>query len=57
MGLQSPSMLRALGKSFAQVDAALQGFEHPTMHRHDVWDIRNAAETIRQRLLPSPHER
>eukprot|EP00884_Botryococcus_braunii_P021554 jgi/Botrbrau1/8082/Bobra.0230s0009.2 len=27
-----------------------QGFEHPSLHRVDVWDIRNAPSTIRQHL-------
>jgi hypothetical protein len=54
-GAQSPQLLHELGKFFAEMDVALQGFEHPSLYRVDVWDIRNAPSTIRQHL-PSETE-
>jgi Ser/Thr protein kinase RdoA (MazF antagonist) len=44
---QGPELLRHLGACVAEIDVALQGFDHAAMHRGDFpWDLRNASAVI-----------
>ena len=44
---QGPELLRHLGVCVGRVDDALQGFDHPALHRGDFpWDLRNALDVI-----------
>ncbi len=44
----SPELLRDLGRAMGQLDAALEGFDHPAIHRYFHWDIANGLGVIRQ---------
>jgi hypothetical protein len=41
-GSRSPGLFESIGASMAKIDAALQGFAHPAMHRMLQWDLRHA---------------
>jgi 4-aminobutyrate aminotransferase-like enzyme/Ser/Thr protein kinase RdoA (MazF antagonist) len=44
---QGLELLRHLGSCVAEIDVALQGFDHAAMHRGDFpWDLRNASAVI-----------
>jgi hypothetical protein len=44
---QSPGLLRDLGTCVGEVDGALEGYDHPALHRGDfAWDLSNAATVI-----------
>ena len=43
----TPELLQSLGTFLGQLDRALTGFTHEAMDRHLRWDLRHAAETIR----------
>jgi 4-aminobutyrate aminotransferase-like enzyme/Ser/Thr protein kinase RdoA (MazF antagonist) len=47
--LASPELLRDLGRALARVDRALQGFDHPALHRDFHWDLARAADVVAQR--------
>ncbi|HYX29696.1 MAG TPA: phosphotransferase, partial [Pyrinomonadaceae bacterium] len=49
----NPTLLASLGRSLAQMDLALTGFDHTSAHRFFYWDLRNA-DTLREwiELLP-----
>ncbi|MDX1547991.1 MAG: aminotransferase class III-fold pyridoxal phosphate-dependent enzyme [Rhodothermales bacterium] len=55
----TPVLLHSLGGTLGRVAAALDGFDHPGAHRHHVWDVQHAPETIRTYLaaIPSPARR
>lgn len=44
----SPELMRDLGRAMGQLDAALEGFDHPAIHRDFHWDIANGLGVIRQ---------
>ena len=47
----TPNILRQLGAFVAQVDLALENFEHPAMRRDGfLWDLTRADEVITPRL-------
>jgi 4-aminobutyrate aminotransferase-like enzyme/Ser/Thr protein kinase RdoA (MazF antagonist) len=46
----STAMLQDLGRKVAQLDLALQSFEHPAVHRTLPWDPARAFGTIREHL-------
>ncbi len=49
--VRTPNLLRQLGAFMAQVDPALNGFEHPAMHRTEfMWNLARADEEITPRL-------
>ncbi|HZO23306.1 MAG TPA: aminotransferase class III-fold pyridoxal phosphate-dependent enzyme [Steroidobacteraceae bacterium] len=41
IGQRSPKLLASLGRCLAELDAALQDFHHPLMHRQLHWDLRH----------------
>lgn len=45
---RSPSLLHDLGYKIGQLDVALQGFDHPALHRDFHWDLANGLKIIRQ---------
>ncbi len=44
----SPELMRDLGRAMGQLDAALNDFDHPAIHRDFHWDIANGLGVIRQ---------
>ena len=47
---RSDALRRDLGRAMAVVDRALDGFDHPALHRAFYWDLATAPEMIRERL-------
>jgi Ser/Thr protein kinase RdoA (MazF antagonist) len=45
---RSPVLLHDLGTKVGLVDVALQGFDHPALHRDFHWDLANGLKIIRQ---------
>ena len=45
---RSPALLHDLGTKVGLVDVALQGFDHPALHRDFHWDLANGLKIIRQ---------
>ena len=45
---RSPALLHDLGTKIGQLDVALQGFDHPTLHRDFHWDLANGLSIIRR---------
>jgi 4-aminobutyrate aminotransferase-like enzyme/Ser/Thr protein kinase RdoA (MazF antagonist) len=45
---RSPALLHDLGYKIGLVDLALQGFDHPALHRDFQWDLANGLKTIRR---------
>src|SRR5262249_40603783 len=46
--VQSPELLRDLGRMIAQLDRALISFDHPAIHRDFHWDLVNGLIVINQ---------
>jgi 4-aminobutyrate aminotransferase-like enzyme/Ser/Thr protein kinase RdoA (MazF antagonist) len=44
----SPSLLEDLGRKVAALDRALDGFDHPAVHRDLYWDLARAPEIIQR---------
>ncbi len=44
----SPALLRDLGRNVGLLDAALQSFDHPAVHRNFHWDLANGVRVVRQ---------
>jgi 4-aminobutyrate aminotransferase-like enzyme/Ser/Thr protein kinase RdoA (MazF antagonist) len=44
----SSALLFDLGRAMGQLDSALDGFDHPAIHRDFHWDIANGSRVIRQ---------
>jgi 4-aminobutyrate aminotransferase-like enzyme len=44
---QSSGLLEDLGRAVAELDAALDGFDHPAIHRDFYWDLANALSVVR----------
>ncbi len=40
----TPELLRSLGRFLGRLDAALEGFLHPAMHRYMPWDLKRALD-------------
>lgn len=47
---RSDELLRSLGRAVGSVNAALDGVEHPALHRDFVWDLARAPEVIAEGL-------
>ncbi len=45
---RSPALLHDLGAKVGLMDVALQGFDHPALHRDFHWDLANGLKIIRQ---------
>ena len=45
---QSPELLRSVGRSIAELDDALEGFDHPAIHRDFHWDLANGFRIVRE---------
>jgi 4-aminobutyrate aminotransferase-like enzyme/Ser/Thr protein kinase RdoA (MazF antagonist) len=45
---QSPKLLEDLGRKVAMLDAALDGFDHPAVHRDLYWDLASGLRIIRE---------
>jgi len=45
---RSPALLHDLGTKVGQLDVALQGFDHPALHRDFHWDLANGLKIIRR---------
>lgn len=43
----SPQLLEALGAAIAELDAALEGFDHPAVHREFYWDLARGLALVR----------
>ncbi len=43
---QTPELMRDLGRRVAQVDGALEGFDHPAIHRDFHWDLANGLSVV-----------
>ena len=46
-GAVSPELLEDLGVRLAELDAALDGFDHPAIHRAFHWDLARAFDVVR----------
>jgi 4-aminobutyrate aminotransferase-like enzyme/Ser/Thr protein kinase RdoA (MazF antagonist) len=53
---QSDALLRDLGGAVASIDRALEGFDHPALHRPFHWDLATAPSAIADRLPLIPDE-
>ncbi len=49
VGLPSRALLESLGRTVAQLDAALAGFDHPAVHRQFLWDLAGARRVVEER--------
>jgi 4-aminobutyrate aminotransferase-like enzyme/Ser/Thr protein kinase RdoA (MazF antagonist) len=47
---QSDALLRDVGRAVAGLDRALDGFDHPALHRAFYWDLATASAVIAERL-------
>ncbi len=47
---QSDALLRDLGRAVGLMDRALEGFDHPALHREFHWDLATAPSVIAERL-------
>ncbi len=45
-GHRPPDLLQSLGESLGQLDAALDGFDHPGAHRDFHWDLQHAQRQL-----------
>jgi 4-aminobutyrate aminotransferase-like enzyme/Ser/Thr protein kinase RdoA (MazF antagonist) len=45
---RSPELLEELGRAVAELDAALEGFDHPAIHRDFYWDLANGLALVRE---------
>ena len=52
---RSEALLADLGRCVGEIDRALDGFDHPALHRQFQWDLAAAAALIAQRL-PHVHD-
>lgn len=43
-----PALLERLGAAVAELDRALDGFDHPAIHRDFYWDLRKAFAVVRE---------
>jgi Ser/Thr protein kinase RdoA (MazF antagonist) len=50
------ALLESLGAVLGELDAALQGFTHPAMHRKLHWDLRHAAHALEHLPLLAPEQ-
>lgn len=46
-GQAPPDLLEDLGARLAELDAALDGFDHPAVHREFYWDLARALDRVR----------
>jgi 4-aminobutyrate aminotransferase-like enzyme/Ser/Thr protein kinase RdoA (MazF antagonist) len=44
----SAALLEDLGRTIAELDAALEGFDHPAIHRDFYWDLAGAIALVRE---------
>jgi 4-aminobutyrate aminotransferase-like enzyme/Ser/Thr protein kinase RdoA (MazF antagonist) len=44
----SPELLEDLGRKIAELDAALDGFDHPAIHRDFYWDLAKGLDIVRE---------
>ena len=44
-----PALLEGLGAAIAELDAALEGFDHPAAHREFYWDLAGGLALVRER--------
>src|SRR6266849_10514765 len=44
----SSDLLEDLGRAVAELDAALDGFDHPAIHRDFYWDLANGFSLVRE---------
>jgi Ser/Thr protein kinase RdoA (MazF antagonist) len=43
---RTPNLLESLGRAVGRLDAALEGFDHPALHREFHWDLAQAERVI-----------
>src|SRR5438105_3210215 len=43
---QPPDLLEAVGRAIAELDAALEAFDHPAIHRDFQWDMANGISLV-----------
>ena len=43
-----PELLEDLGRKIAELDAALDGFDHPAIHRDFYWDLAKGLDVVRE---------
>lgn len=53
----TPLLMSSLGTALAELDFALQDFDHPAIHRELHWDVRHADRALAHLPLLSAHER
>lgn len=46
----SPELMFDLGRKLGELDNALQGFDHPALHRNFHWDFANGLEIVKKNL-------
>jgi len=46
----SPDLMLDLGRKLGLLDSALQGFDHPALHRNFHWDFANGLQIVRDKL-------
>ena len=47
-GAATPALLEDLGARLAELDAALEGFDHPAVHREFYWDLARAFDIVKE---------
>jgi len=45
---RSPDLLEDVGRAVAELDGALDGFDHPAIHRDFYWDLAKAVSLVRE---------
>ena len=50
LAARTPALLENFGRAIGRLDAALDDFDHPAIHRDFHWDLVNAARVIAEHL-------
>jgi len=50
IGARTPALFESLGRAVGRLDRALDGFDHPAIHRDFHWDLARAAAVIQEHL-------
>jgi Ser/Thr protein kinase RdoA (MazF antagonist) len=50
VGAPTPALFESLGRAVGRLDRALDGFDHPAIHRDFHWDLARAAAVIQEHL-------
>ena len=50
VGARTPALFESLGRAVGRLDRALDGFDHPAIHRHFHWDLARGGAVVQEHL-------